>query len=497
MDNLLFDELLQEIFLRLPPSAASAVSLVCKRWLILHRNCRSSLSLRFPSARPFPLPAFYSFLSCYPLLSSLTVVLVPPANSTPVFADAVDCFDVAETHSSLLSDHLLLAVASNCRHLRHLRFTPGPVSPSALLSLSFSCEHLCSLCLSSLHPLSFRWLTSFPSLKDLSLMDCGSIYSDDTLRFDSDDYNHHHHDLVSVSFKSESELPLESLCLSGIRAGDCGIGWLWRSCTKLRRLQLRSCEGTGDGASFSSFVRCLPRLQELELRSCRTIVDGVLLRLAEYCGSLHSLLLYDGGSRDGLHSFISRCRSSLRRLDLRLPLDLDNDHLSAISQNIRGLVSLRLQSCCLVTGQGLKTLSSAVQVGLEEFALISCDVIETEPGLLSTLGQSLRGLRKLDLSYNEILRDKELISMLISCKNLVDIKLRGCRGLTGAALLSMFKSCKLLETIDIKQCCRIETDTVESFLLNSPRLRQVHIEESKLTGVAKTWVSQKCIEIIS
>ncbi|XP_042480341.1 EIN3-binding F-box protein 2-like [Macadamia integrifolia] len=165
---------------------------------------------------------------------------------------------------------------------------------------------------------------------------------------------------------------------------------------------------------------------------------------------------------------MSQYRSTLRKLDLRLPLDLDNEHLSA--RNIRGLVSLRLQSCCLVTGEGLKTLNSTVNAELEELALINYDVIKREPGLLTTLGQSLRELRKLDLSYNEMLRDKELVSMLVSCKNLVDLNLRGCRRLMGATLLSMFKSCKLLETIDIKQCCRIEADNVEFFLLNSSRL---------------------------
>ncbi|KAJ4973209.1 hypothetical protein NE237_006383 [Protea cynaroides] len=477
MESLLCDELLQEIFQRLPPSSSSTVPLVCKRWLIVHRNSRSFLFLRVPSATPSSLRAFSSFLSRYPRLSSLSVVLVSPSDDS---LDAVPgCEDNEEINSSLLADQLLLAVASNCPHLRHLQFFAGPVSPSTLLSLSSSCKHLSSLCLSSLRLLSFRWLTFFPSLKDLSVFDCSSVDSSD-------------------EDESEFELPLETLCLSGIRAGDCGLGWLWRSCTKLRRLQLRSCEGTGDGDGdpFSSFIRCLPGLQELELRTCRTIADGVLLRLAQHCSSLHCLRLYDGGSRDGLHRFISRSRSTLQKLDLRLPLDLEDDHLSAVAENFTGLISLRLQSCCLVTGEGLKTLGTAINAGLEELALVNCDVIERKPGLLTTLGQSLRGLRTLDLSFNSRLSDKELVSMLVSCKNLVDAKLRGCRGLTGAALLSMFKNCKLLETIDIKQCCGIKADSVEFFLLNSPRLRQFHVEESKLSGVAKTCISKKFIQIV-
>ncbi|KAF9615175.1 hypothetical protein IFM89_022275 [Coptis chinensis] len=224
----------------------------------------------------------------------------------------------------------------------------------------------------------------------------------------------------SVSHKS-SELPLECLSVSGLGVGDCGLGWLWRSCTKLKRLELRSCEGIGDGNSFTSFIKCLKALQELEIRTCKTIVDRILLLLAEHCSSLNSLLLYDGGSREGLHQFISRSRSNIQKLDLRLPLDLENNHLLAVAENIKGLISLRLQSCCLVTGEGLKTIGSTVSVALEELALINCDVVEREPGLLTTLGQNLKGLKKLDLSYNETLVDMEFISMVVSCKNLTDI----------------------------------------------------------------------------
>ncbi|KAF9613330.1 hypothetical protein IFM89_006840 [Coptis chinensis] len=218
----------------------------------------------------------------------------------------------------------------------------------------------------------------------------------------------------SVSHKS-SELPLECLSVSGLGVGDCGLGWLWRSCTKLKRLELRSCEGIGDGNSFTSFIKCLKALQELEIRTCRTIVDRILLLLAEHCNSLNSLLLYDGGSREGPHQFISRSRSNIQKLDLRLPLDLENNHLLAVAENIRGLISLRLQSC-LVTSEGLKTIGSTVSVALEELALINCDVVKREPGLLTTLGQNLKGLKKLDLSYNETLVDMEFVSMVVSCR---------------------------------------------------------------------------------
>ncbi|KAL0395713.1 UNVERIFIED_CONTAM: hypothetical protein Scaly_0019700 [Sesamum calycinum] len=276
------------------------------------------------------------------------------------------------------------------------------------------------------------------------------------------------------------ELNLESLSLCGVLPGDSGLSYLWRNCKNVKKLLLKSCESVGDYSSFSCFSKFLSGLKELELRTCRSIFNGVLLILAENCVSLDSLLVYDGGSREGLLQFINQCKCSLRRLDLRLPLDLDNSHLIAISENLnfRGLVSLRLQSCCLVTGEGLKVLARAIGNVLQELALVNCDVLERESGLLAALGQDLKRLRKLDLSYNDMLLDKELVSMLISS---VD---------------SMVRSCKQLESVDITYCCGIEVEGVEALVLNSLRLRRLEVDQSKLSEVARTWTADKLIEVV-
>uniref|UniRef100_A0A5B6YTX5 Putative F-box/LRR-repeat protein 3 n=2 Tax=Davidia involucrata TaxID=16924 RepID=A0A5B6YTX5_DAVIN len=473
MDAILCDELLQEIFHRLPPPSSSAVSLVSKRWLRLYRSSKTSLSLRV-SPLNSPIPSLSPFLSHYPLLSSLSLTTTT----------------VSVGDTSTLSDHLLLSVSSSCPNLRNLRFLIGPVSFFSLLSLSTSCPRLTSLTITLSRPLSFHWLVSFLSLKALSVVFTGVSGELDSNELNTDQ---EHSDATVGSF--DAELPLETLSLSGTRPGDYSLNWLWRNCKNLRRLQLRSCEGIGDNASFSSFVKCLKGLQEVELRTCRTIVGRVLLKLAENCISLNSLLVYDGGSNEALLQFITLSRCNLRKLDLRLPLDLNNNHLLAMAENFRGLSSLRLQSCCLITGEGLKTLGVAMSNGLEELGLMNCDVVEREPGFLTTLGQNLRRLRKLDLSYNEMLVDKEFISMLVSSNGLCELKLRGCKGLTNVALVSMSKNCKHLESVDILDCCGIEAEAVELFVLNSPQLRYIQVEKSKISSVARMWASNKFIEV--
>ncbi|PON41572.1 F-box domain containing protein [Parasponia andersonii] len=476
MDNLVCDELLQEIFQRLPTCSSSSVSLVSKRWLHLYRTSKTSLSLRL-TLHNSTIPSLSTLLSHYPFLSSLSLLLPPEPTST-----AVDDSPAKTT----FSDDLLFLVSSSCPRLHGLRFLAGPVSRSSLVSLSSTCTHLTSLCINLSRPLFLKWLLNFPSLKELSILVCHG----------GEGLDHEIDANLGYGNNFYAELGIESLCISGIRTHDLGMGWLWRSCNKLRKIQLKSCEGIGDGGSFSSFIKCLEGIQEVELRTCRTIVDGVLLKLAEYSHSLISLLVYDGGSREGLLRFFSHCHCKLQKLDLRLPLDLNNDHLLAASVNFRTLSSLRLQSCCLVSGDGLKALGVAMSSGLEELALINCDVVEREPGLLATLGQNFKQLRKLDLSYNEMLLDKEFVSMLVSCHYLIDLNLRGCKGLTSSAMVTVSKSCKRLENVDIMYCSGIESGAVELFLLNSPKLRKVQVEETKLSDAAKTWASLKFIQVV-
>ncbi|KAH6824266.1 hypothetical protein C2S53_003336 [Perilla frutescens var. hirtella] len=463
MDTHLCDELLQEIFHRLPPPSSAAVSLVSKRWRRLLRSSTTSLSLNFPPPyNPTTITSFSTFLSDHPFLSSVSLTGG--------------------------GDPLLLAVAASCPNLRQLRYLSDPVSPFSLYTLSASCVHLSSISVSLSRPLSFHWVPSFNSLKSLSVSFAGPSAEFDDLEIEE-----------TKDAVFDLKLNLESLSLRGILPGDSGLSFLWRNCKNVKKLQLKSCESVGDYASFSSFLKFLNSLREVELRTCRSIVDAVLLKLAEDCASLDSLLVYDGGSKEGLLQFINQSKCSLRRLDLRLPLDLDNSHLIALSQNpnFSSLVSLRLESCCVVTGEGLKAVGRAIGNVLEELALINCDVVERESGLLAELGQGLKRLRKLDLSHNDMLLDKELVSMLVSCDSLVELRLRGCSRLSNAAVVAMVRSCRKLQSVDISYCCGIGGEGVELMVMNLVVLRLLEVEQSKLTQFANTLASNKSIEVVS
>ncbi|OAY77612.1 hypothetical protein ACMD2_23421 [Ananas comosus] len=316
--------LLEEILRRLPPSSSSSVLLVSKRWLFLHRSSTTSLSLRIPSS-PFPLSTVdnnnnnnnnsmsaaamvSNILSYYPFLSRLTVVSSGHYGHPPP----------AVTPSLSFDDHLLVAVVGACsRRLSHLRFHPADDSPLS---------HLTSLHISALLPISFYWLKHFRCLISLSLV-CSRAKQLSGRESEKEEEEEDDDDSEDTD-REILVLPLESLSLSGIRSTDSGLSWLWRRCGGLRRLQLRAYDGTGPP---SSFALCLAGLLCLELRTCRAIADRVLYQAAEHCRTLTILLLYDGGDHDALRQFIHQRGAALRVLDLRLPLDLHNDHLFAIA----------------------------------------------------------------------------------------------------------------------------------------------------------------------
>ncbi|XP_047946360.1 F-box/LRR-repeat protein 3-like isoform X1 [Salvia hispanica] len=468
MDILFCDELLQEIFRRLPPSSAAAVALVSRRWRRLLRSSTTSLSLNFPPPyNPTTITSFSSFLYHHPFLSSLSASAAADGGA---------------------GDHpLLLSVAASCPNLRHLRLFGPPVSSLSLSNLSKSFLHLSSLSVAVLRPFSLNWLPCFSSLTRLSLSVKNPLPEIDDSELGS----------VKDSI-FDVELRLESLSLSGISQRDYGVAYLWRNCKNVTKLELNCCEGLGDFSSFSDFLRLASDLQELELRSCRSVANLVLFSLSENCVNLNSLLIYDGGSREGLLHFLKQGKCSLRSLDLRLPLDLDNSHMLAISENFhfRGLMSLKLQSCCFVTGEGLRAVGRALNGALEELSLINCDVVVKERGLLTTLGQDFNGLKRLDLSYNGMLVDKEVVSMLASCDGLVELRLRGCSRLSDAVADAMVRRCKRLQVVDVACCCGIRVQGVEIILLNSLGLRRVEVERNKLSEAAMARVADRFVEVV-
>lgn len=463
LNSLLCDELLGEILGRLQESChCKNISLVCRRWLAVQRRVKTNLGLCIPEG---------TSISCFGSPVRLLLRQYSHISSLSVVSDQLHSDD------TLMLDYILDAIGEGCKFLKELRFEVGPVSSHGLQALARGSTQLTSLELVGLSSKYFSSLRDFKSLRELSLVLFGC---------DSDEGFEENPDI--------GILPLEKLCLSGVWAGYQGLGWIWRNCPKLQKLELFNCEGIGDSDS-PSFAETLSGLQELHLRRCRTIANGLLIRVAENCKGLRKLVFYDGGNTEGLHHVVRQCKS-LEVLDLRLPLDLSNEDLAVIAENCTSLRSLRLHSCWLATGRGIKLLGLNMKFCLEELVLVRCRAIVQEPGTLTTLGLHLKCLKRLDLSDNDHLPVKELGVMLASCKSLLSLRFFRCRGLTDMLVVSIVQRCQLIESIDIRKCDGITAEAVSALVLDCPKLRQLGVEDHKITEATRKLASSKKIGII-
>eukprot|EP00252_Welwitschia_mirabilis_P012553 TRINITY_DN2766_c0_g1_i1.p1 TRINITY_DN2766_c0_g1~~TRINITY_DN2766_c0_g1_i1.p1 ORF type:complete len:489 (-),score=57.32 TRINITY_DN2766_c0_g1_i1:37-1503(-) len=461
MNDLLCDELLGEILGRFEDvSSYRNVCLVCKRWLVVQRRVKNVLGLCLP-ARPFE-SSYETFVGC--LLSQFPQLQKLSLASDQLQTDAA------------LSDSLLERIGEFCRFLRELKFSFGSVNTHGLKALALGCRNLTKMELTDFSPDFLTALSEMKALKALTLVLSG------------------HGTRETYSMPVVRVLQLERLRLIGIGAGYKGLDWLWKSCHKLKNLEFRSCEGLGV-SNVSSFVVCLSRIEELKLRRCRTIANAVLLRAAEYSKNLSSLVFYDGGDAEGLHASVRGCRN-LKFLDLRLPLDLGNEDLAVIAENGKSLRSLSLHSCWLASGEGIKSLVPGLKY-LEELILVRCRAAVQEPGTLTTLCQQLRFLKRLDLSDNDCLVDKELITMLPSCENLTSLRLWRCRRLTDFSMFSITQRCWMLESLDIARCDCVSADAASTLIINCHRLRQLVVERFKICEGSKRIASSKKITILS
>ncbi|XP_023634127.1 uncharacterized protein LOC17880732 [Capsella rubella] len=487
MEEVLFDDILGEIFTRLSSSSSSlpsfeSVPLVSKRWLRLYRASKTSMSLQFSPHDGSVMTLLPSILRNHPSLSSLNLCF--PVTIRTKATNPIRSYDESLKAQTSFNDELISIISSCCFNLKNFSFLINPISSSSLLPLATSLS-LTSLSIKLWKPQNsdFTWIALFSSLKELSI------------------------DVQSTSSPASGsnpnpevvELGLESVSLSGIQSDDTRVTWLWRSCRKLKKLKLKHCGSVGESEFFGL---CLKNVEEIELITCRSVVDVVLLKVTEICESLKSLLIHDGGSKDGLVHFMNnaaRCYDTLERLDLRLPMDLNDDHLVSLAENFKSLSSIRLTSSTFVSGLSLKMLALSFSSSLEELSLLSCNAIERERGLLATLGQDLRKLRKLDLTRNEWLFDKEVVSMLASCNGLVELGLRDCKHLTGEVLVALNKQGLKLKTLDIVGCRLMQSDDVEAFVMNnnsSRWLKKLVVEENQITEDILNLAASKLIETV-
>lgn len=73
----------------------------------------------------------------------------------------------------------------------------------------------------------------------------------------------------------------------------------------------------------------------------------------------------------------------------------------------------------------------------------------------------------------------------------MELRLRGCKGLTNMAMAAVIRVCRNLESVDVVQCGGIDERWVEILVSNLKKLKRFKVEQSKLSDVARSWVFKR------
>ncbi|KAL6653739.1 hypothetical protein ACP70R_008663 [Stipagrostis hirtigluma subsp. patula] len=322
-----------------------------------------------------------------------------------------------------------------------------------------------------------RVLRLFPALASLDLSACAGL-DDASLAA-----------ALSGAAGAGAELELRRVRLaraSGV--GRRGLEALVAACPRLEAVDLSHCPAAGDremaalaaaaGLRDLALDKCLavtdvglakvavgcPGLERLSIRWCREISDIGVELLAKKCRRLRSVdISYLKVTNESLRSL-----STLEKLeDLAMVgcLSIDDDGLQMLRAG-NSLQSIDLSRCDHVTSQGLASLIESqsflqkINVGHTLHEIDTCFLSK-----LSTIKESLTVLR---LDGLEVFAST-FVAIGDSCKNLVEIGLSKCHGVTDDGISSLVAHCNYLRTIDLT-CCHLITDDALAAIAENCRM---------------------------
>ncbi|CAL4982855.1 unnamed protein product [Urochloa decumbens] len=263
---------------------------------------------------------------------------------------------------------------------------------------------------------------------------------------------------------------LEAVDLSHcVAAGDREMAAV-AAAAGLRELVMDKCLGVTDVGLAKVAVGC-PRLERLSVKWCREISDIGIELLAKKCPELRSVdISYLKVSNESLRSL-----STLEKLEditMVCCLFIDNDGLQFLSAG-KSLQSIDVSRCPHVTSRGLASLIDGQRFIQKINAAHSLHEIETcFLSKLSTIGQTLTVLR---LDGIEIFASN-LQAIGDNCKNLVEIGLSKCNGVTDDGITSLVINCSHLRTIDVTCCHLLTNDALAAIAENCRMVECLRLE---------------------
>lgn len=267
---------------------------------------------------------------------------------------------------------------------------------------------------------------------------------------------------------AESRLPLKSLALCYCQNYTLtGISLLLRSYPSLVSLDLKGTRFLTDECVLE-LSQFLHKLTSINLCSCSKLTDSTIFTLGGSCPSLVQLDmgLTSLGKEDICVEFVEN--SQIRYLNVAF-----NDHLNNKSLRKYGLMCPNLQSldvtyCRKITTEGIEDILNTCPV-IKNLDVSRCMMITSVGSDLGGSELSLEVLRARESLFN----DQGLAMVGKRCCRLLQLDLGFCTAVTGEGVKEVLRSCKNLREINLKNCRGVSKDILAWMVFSRPSLRKI------------------------
>lgn len=245
-------------------------------------------------------------------------------------------------------------------------------------------------------------------------------------------------------------------------------------CSELVCLRLACCTFV-DGTVLQSIANDCLNLQELDLRCCRKVPGNAFINLSKL-KKLQRLNVYHTSIDSSSILAITRSCCQLEHLNLGSCTAIQNYDAVAVNlaKHCSLLKSLDVWRAKSLTNIGLKALSSGC-VYLEELDAGWCSDLHSGTGCFVELVQNCRRLRKLYLTANRTVCDKDLEAVANYSRHLQQLDILGTREVSVYFLHRVLEKCTEMKFLDISFCSGVDSLTIDHW---RQRFHKVDIKRS-------------------
>eukprot|EP00249_Psilotum_nudum_P017118 c26170_g2_i1 orf=338-2623(+) len=353
----------------------------------------------------------------------------------------------------LIGDEGILTVLVNSKKLKKLKLQGIAVGDRSLAAIGQYCKVLLFLSLEGLELITEEGFTllgqasGMHSLKYLSIISCLGL-TDCALGS------------LGMCCKELKHLSLGK-CEN---VSDQGLTCFLQAAISLEILQLERCNSLSFKGLLATFTTSHGKLRKLQIRKCDGIDDRISAAASlQFCESVKVLCISNCKHVSyNCLAIIGHICQHLTELDLSGLVDMNDEGLLALLQmgNCQ-LESINLSGCVRVTDQAISVVAKWCGSSLRNLTLDGCKMLTDKS--LKVIAKNCSHLQDLDASQCNV-SDKGVAALLLKRGGgLSSINLSGCSSITDKILPFFEKKCTSLVGLNLKNCQGLSRKLLDRF----------------------------------